>query len=223
VCEVSEPEFAFCSEADIHDYGGLPRGALANPGRLVASVDAGTEILTLDQHGFGSDTELLFRAESGGSLPAPLVEGTSYYALPVGDSTFKVAATESGSPINLTTAGESIIVVARLDKGKAIRAASAFVADHVPGHALPFTDIPFAIRVVTAQVAAALLLCSAGQSSAALGEVYKQAIEQVHEWAKGRPIRGTVAALPGNLAVSSKSLPRAEKPRNWGPDDGSLP
>ena len=59
----------YCTEADLYDYG-LPRGSLPNPGRIVAEVASGTEILTLDGHGFRDDSELLFRAEAGGSLPS---------------------------------------------------------------------------------------------------------------------------------------------------------
>ena len=42
--------------------------------------------VTLDEHAFATNDPLTFRAQAGGSLPAPLVEGTTYYAIEVDDA-----------------------------------------------------------------------------------------------------------------------------------------
>ena len=88
---------------------------LSNPARPIADVVSATDVLTCSAHGFTLNSVLTFRAEEGGSLPAPLVEGTTYYAIPLTDSTFSVASTPNGAPIDLTTSGSNIVVACTAD------------------------------------------------------------------------------------------------------------
>ncbi len=124
---------SYCAASDLYDFG-MPRGAATNPGHLIASVSAGANTLELDQHGFAAGNPVLFRAEAGGSLPSPLVEGTTYYAIPVTESTFSVAATDGGAAIDLTTAGSRILVIAPLPVTQAIAWASRIIDDMLPAH-----------------------------------------------------------------------------------------
>ena len=80
----------YCVAADLYSYG-LPRGALVSPGRPVESVDASADSFELDGHGFAAGDAVQFRPVGGGTLPAPLVEGTTYYALPANDWRFRAA------------------------------------------------------------------------------------------------------------------------------------
>lgn len=214
-------ESEYCELADLYDYG-LPRGALPNPGRLISSISPTTEIVTLADHGFALDQELRFRAEAGGSLPAALVEGVSYYAIPVSDATFKVAATPGGAPLDFATAGSRIVVVTPLPVTAAIRWASGVVDDTLPAHVVPLeAPYPVTVRAATAQLAAAKLLAYTGQSQGSLGDAIAQAQKLLDRWARGIPIRGAVVPPPANLAVSS--VARATDPRGWSPEGGTLP
>lgn len=213
---------AYCTAADLYKAG-LPRGALPNPGRLVAAVATGTEIMTLDGHGFADGDELLFRAESGGSLPSPLVAGTTYYAVPLTDATFQVAATPGGSPINLTSSGSNIIVSTPLPIAEAIEYASGLVDDFLVGHGVPLSA-PYPITVVsaTADLAIARLCESTGGASLEFIEA-KKASGQKHleRWAKGIPLRGAIVPPSANLAVVSSAA--GTDPRGWLPEEGTLP
>ena len=93
---------AYATTRDLYRYG-LARGALAMPGRLVESSAAASDLLTLDGHGFVDGDAVLVRAAEGGTLSAPLAEGTTYYVLRQTDSTFKLAATDGGAAIDLTS------------------------------------------------------------------------------------------------------------------------
>ncbi len=213
---------AYCSKEDLYDAG-LARGSLPNPGRLVASVDITTELLTLDGHGFRADAELLFRAETGGSLPSPLVAGTTYYADAVSDSTFKVRSTAGGAAINLTTAGSLIVVSTPLPFIAAIRRASAMVDDMLPAHIVPLTaPYPVVVVAVTADLAIAVLgMLTGGSSADFITQKLAGAQKILDRWSKGIPIRGAV--VPPAAGLSALAVTTATDPRGWVPVGGTLP
>lgn len=202
---------SYCAASDLYDFG-LPRGAVANPGHLIASVSAGANTLELDQHGFSEDNPVLFRAEAGGSLPAPLVEGTTYYAIPVNESTFSVAATEGGSAIDLTTAGSRILVIAPLPVAQAIAWASRIIDDMLPAHLVPLTaPIHELVKMTCAELAAHKLLKGAAPKS--LTATVDEARKRLERWATGVPLRGENVPQAANTAVSA-SVPYRDA-RGW--------
>lgn len=211
---------AYCEPADLYDHG-LPRGALPNPGRLIASVAIGAETLTLDGHGFRLNQRVMFRAEGGGSLPAPIVADSTYYAIPVSEWTFQVAAAENGSPVNLTTAGSRIIVITPLPVEESIEWASSMIDDFLPAHLVPL-DSPYPTSVIaaTAQLAIAKLLSYTGQAPGTLSDTIMSAQKIIDRWSKGVPIRGAIVPPSANLAMKSGSN---GDPRGWSGTDGSLP
>lgn len=76
------------------------------------TVDAGTDIVTTSaKHGLGTNTPIKFTSTD--TLPAPLSDSTMYFAVAVTDTTFKVALTPSGSPINITDTGSGTHTVHR--------------------------------------------------------------------------------------------------------------
>lgn len=211
---------AYCTSADI--YSRIPRGSLPNEGRLVDSVDSGTEILTLDQHGFSSGTPLVLRAEGGGSLPAPLVAGTTYYALPVTENTFQVSATDGGAAINLTTAGSRIIVTAARPLDPYIEAGAAEIDESLPAHAVPL-EAPYPASVVNANAWLAIenALAAAGQDVGVYKTMIDNARDRLRVWFKGIPIRGAVEPPRTGLAVTAVSS--GGDPRGWSPVGDTLP
>lgn len=212
---------AYCTAADLY-RSGLPRGGLPNPGRLVAAVEVSGNLLTLDGHGFEADDELVFRAESGGSLPAPLVAGTTYYAKPSTDSTFQVAATAGGAAVDLTTSGSNVVVVAELPIASAIKWASAMIDSFLPAHLVPMTaPINELVVATAADLAVARLLAYTGQSSTQIADKLASAQKLLERWAKNFPIRGVNAPASAQLAVAGSST--SSDPRGWDPSHGGLP
>lgn len=212
----------YCTKDDLYEAG-LQRGALPNPGRLVAAVDIATDTLTLDGHGFRADAELLFRAEAGGSLPSPLVAGTTYYALVVSDATFRVSATAGGSAINLTTAGSLIVVSTPVPFTAAIRRASALVDDMLPAHVVPLTaPYPVVVVAVTADLAIAVLGALTGGSSADFVTLKLAGAQKILDrWGKGIPIRG--ANAPPGAGLAAVAATTAVDPLGWIPTGGTIP
>lgn len=203
----------YCAPADLYSFG-LSRGALPNPGRLVSSVDTASDTLVLDVHGFDTNDEVQFRAEAGGSLPAPLVAGTTYFAISISDSTFKVAATSGGAAIDLTTAGESIVVIAPLPVLAAIAWASRIIDDMLPVHLIPLeAPYPEIVTMTCAELAAGKLLSLRGAASKPLADMVDVAHKRLERWSKGAPIRGENAPAPANKAVSASAS--ASDPRGW--------
>lgn len=205
----------YCSAADLYDFG-LPRGSVPNAARLAAEVSATADTITLGSHGYDAGYQVTFRPAAGGTLPAPLVQGVTYYALPVDDDSFQVAASEGGPAIDLTTAGKSVLVGHKLPLPQAIAWASRVVDDYVPAHAVPFLDpVPATVRHITAELAAAKLALRGGSGgdSPSLGKTLEFAQKRLDRWAAGVPVRDSSTAERTNTAVSV-SLPTCD-PTGW--------
>jgi hypothetical protein len=195
---------AYASRGDVYRYG-LPRGALGNPGRLVASALAATDTIELFEHGFQSGDALTVRVPEGGVLPVPLVAGTIYYALRLNDSEFQVSAAPLGSAINLTTDGVSVIVTADLPFDDVLQYYSRFVDDMLPAHSVPLTT-PYPIMVVAtvAELAAKKLQILSGLISESMRETELSAKAKIERWAVGLVSREAQAnkVIPTNLAIT---------------------
>lgn len=205
---------AYCTRSDVDDV--LSGGSLPNPGRLIADVATSTDIMSLDGHGLNDGTELVFRAESGGSLPAPLVAGTTYYALRASDSTFRVAATSGGSPIDFTTAGSLVVVTRPLPYQAAIQWGAALIDEHLAGNQVQLTaPYPQTVIAANAELAAWKLLAFTGQASVRLADVITNTMKLLDMWVKGKPVRGPIVPPSANLAVTSIG--------SSGPPGGTIP
>lgn len=205
----------YCVRADLYKYG-FPRGLLANPARRCASVNTTTNALELDGHGFETDTPVLFRAEGSGSLPSPLVAGTTYYAIRVTDSSFKVSATEGGAAIDLTTAGASVAVATPLPFDDVIEFYSRWADGFLPANAVPLgrdNAVPIIVVGLVAELSAKKLLLMAGQSSQSMDAQELSAKAQLERFAKGVPIRDENATASTNLAYSESV---SSDSRGWG-------
>jgi len=198
----------YCTIPDLYDYG-LPRGGLPNPARLVDSVNSAGDTLSLDEHGWLGGEAIAFRADVGGSLPLPLVDGTTYYALRVSVSLFQVAATSGGAAINLTTPGARVLVIESLPLLPAIMWASAIIEDNVPGHVIPFVSpIPEIVKMTCAELAIGKLMARQGAQPESLRAIVADAQMRLKRWATGIPVRGTTAPTRANLAVASSAAYR---------------
>jgi hypothetical protein len=82
--------------------GGSPQEFQATPS---------TDVVSCPAHGFSDTNTIVFY---GGTVPAPLVEGTIYYARDCTTDTFKVAATAGGAAIDLSGTGAGDCAVSRI-------------------------------------------------------------------------------------------------------------
>lgn len=211
---------AYATRRDVYRYG-LARGTVASEGRLVASSTASTNVLELEGHGFETDDELLLRAAEGGTLSAPLVSGTTYYAIRLTDSTFSLAATAGGAAIDLTTNGESMIVSIALPFDEVLEFYSRFVDAFLPAHLVPLEQpYPVTVVAIVSELAAKRLQLISGTRSESMTEIEVAAKAQLERWSKGIPLRDARATEPANLAVTSTMASTAD-PRGWG--SGTLP
>jgi len=206
---------SYCEESDVYAYG-VPRGALPHEGRVAAAASASTDAIELDGHGFASGDELSLRAEAGGSLPSPLAEGTTYYALPVDGDHFQVAATSGGAAIDLTTVGGNIVVVVPLPIALAVAWASRLIDDMLPAHVVPLeSPYPELVRMTCAELAAGKLAQLTGATSESLAATLDAAHKRLARWGRSVPIRGTNAPDPAGLATTAAATATATDARGW--------
>ncbi len=184
-------------------------------GRLVGGVSAALNAIELDGHGLALDDACSFRAEAGGSLPSPLAEGATYYAIPLDDNRFSVAAAAGGAAIDLTTAGARAVVIVPAPVAKAIAWASRLIDDMLPAHVVPLAEpYPEIIRMTCAELAAAKLLALAGSESRTISEIADAARKRLDRWGKGVPIRGDNAPAAAGLAAGA-AVGTATDTRGW--------
>jgi hypothetical protein len=203
----------YCAPSDLYTFG-LQRGAVPNPGRVVASADATANTITLDVHGFVLNDPVAFRAEAGGSLPTPLAEGSTYYAIPLTESTFSVAAAEDGAAVDLSSAGSRFVTIVPLPVDASIAWASRVIDDMLPAHLVPLEEpIPEIVRMTAAELAAHKIMAGKGLSKT-MGEMVDSARKRLERWGKGVPIRGENAPPPANKSISA-TVPFLDR-RGWG-------
>jgi hypothetical protein len=205
----------YCVRSDLYSFG-LPRGTIPNPGRLVLSVDATTNAMALGDHEFATGDPLVFRAEMGGSMPAPLVAGTRYYAIALTDGTFQVSATASGAAIDLTSAGAEVLVSSPLPVEESIEWGAEVINQALVNHAVPLTaPYPPMVVMANAELAAGKLGLFSGGTAKSLTDMMARTTAQLQAWAKGLSVRGenTAPTERTNLAASA-SVPYLDS-RGW--------
>ena len=196
----------YCTTSDLYTFG-LPRGGLPNPARLVDDVDVASNTFALDEHGFVDGDEVTFRADSiDGAVPAGLTENVTYYALRVNDNVFRVSATSGGAAVDLTTAGNRVLVASPIPYRGAIQWASEIVNDMLPAHLVPLTaPIPELVRMTTAELAVGKLMARQGATPVSLSATVRDAQDRLKRWAKGVPLRGPDAPKRANLSAVASS------------------
>lgn len=203
---------SLCQPSDLFAFG-VPRGATPNPGRCLAQlVD---DVCFLDVHGFDTGAPIMFRAV-GGTLPAELAEGVTYYAESLTEHTFKVRATAGGAALSITDSDDPIMVLTPLPVAEAIAWAAQVMFDSMPAHAVPIAQgdpVPEFLRMTCAELAAGKLLALSGAASRSLSDTVDMALKRVERWGKGVPLRDPDAPARTNLAVSASSPP--SDARGW--------
>jgi hypothetical protein len=205
----------YCARADVYAFG-VPRGAIPNEGRLALSVDTTADTFALGDHSFATGDPVHFRAEMGGSLPAPLVAGVVYYAIATTDDTFQVSATVGGAAINLTTAGSEILVIAPLPIDQAIAYGARVIEQALVAHAVPLTaPYPELVVMTNAELAAGKLGYFSGGTSKSLADMIVVAQTRLDTWAKGVPVRGANTAPEERTNLAASLTAPAVDSRGW--------
>jgi hypothetical protein len=211
---------SYCTQTDVYRW--IPRGSVQNPAPLVSDVNTTTDVMSLDGHGFADDDELIFRAESGGTLPTGIVAGTTYYAIVVTDATFSVAATAGGSAINLSGSGTNFSVGIQAPWAAWIVDASGEIDNTLPAHVVPLSaPYPPVVVSYAAGLVAEMALAWSGVVSNGLNDRMVRVRSEVALWRKnGLPMRGTNApSNSANMAISAGST--SVDPRGWDGDDST--
>lgn len=204
-----------CTRADV--TAELPIGGIITPGGVIASANATSDTLEYDGHGFETDTPVTVRVvdATDATLPSPLVDGTTYYAIRISNSRFKLSLTAGGAAIDLTTDGREIVVTREPDFDRAIAFYSSWAYGLLPAHAVPLEEPidPLVVGVV-ARCAAAHVMNINGQHSELVekAEIAGRAI--LERYAKGLPLRAQPGARTNKSVVPRTSS--STDPRGWG-------
>lgn len=213
----------YCTDQDLYRHG-LPRGALANGGRLVAAINTTSGIYTLDGHGFGDSsdrTPVTFAVEAGGTLQGGVSAGTTYYAEALTDATFKAyAAASGGSAMVPGTAGSLVVVVPVLDLSDIREGVSRLIDDYLPGLAVPLeAPYPAVIRKIASELCIARVYRGTGQNSEVARQIEVDAMAQLTRYRAGLRVRGSTSAST-NQAITR---PITTTTSGWGPTNGGIP
>ena len=194
----------------------LPLGSVSSSSGLIAATSTSANTFTYDGHGLESGDPITLRAAEGGTLSAPLVEGTRYYAIRVSNSAFSVAASSGGAAIDITTSAVSVVVTREPDFEDTIEFYSRWADTCLPAHLVPleFPIHPF-VKGIVADLAAKRILNGIGKDSAVVTAAEVEAKAQLVRFATGLPLRGANVTTSANLAISS-SVASTGDPRGWG-------
>jgi len=174
----------------------------------VGVASASSDAIQLEGHGLETETPITVRATEGSTLPSPLAADTTYYAIRVDDSRFRVATSAAnaaaGVAIDLTASGGEFVVSTGLPFDEILAWADSVIDDECPAHAVPLlTPTPPQIKMVAARLAGAELQRLSGVKSATMAEALAEAKASLAIWAKGIPLRNVaVEAQRTNLAIS---------------------
>lgn len=216
----------YCSRGDVARR--LPPGALSSPSALTVSSTAASDAIVYDGHGLETGDLVTVRASdaTGSALPAPLVVDTTYYAIRVSNSKFKLATSSvnagAGTAIDFTTSGTNVVVIREPDFDAAIEEVSRWADGYLPGHLVPL-DTPLAadcahLRGAVADVVAANMLNFDGKSSEIVAARKADAQKLFERHASGLPVRGESVTASANLAIVASATTDS---RGWG--SGTLP
>jgi hypothetical protein len=208
----------YCSRADVNRR--LPFGSIVSSAAIVASSLATSNVVTCDGHGLETNDAITVRAAEGGSLSAPLVEGTTYYVRRINASAFELAATVGGAAIDITSDAIEMMVIREPSYDEHIEFYSRWADAFLPAHLVPLqAPIHPTVLGIVADLAAKKILAISGQDSKILDSAELASKAMLERFAAGLPLRGAAVTASANLAVTSSNL--TADARGWG--SGSLP
>lgn len=200
----------YCTAQDAGNWGGVNN--LTNPHFPLELVDPATDTLGLGGHNMATGDAFEITARAG--TPAtPLAEHTTYYAIVLGPSRWKVAATAAdalaGSAIGITDIGVNMGALLCIPWERFIEEESAYVGEKLIGNAFPLLDgqpVPLLVRRHTGALVARRAAMFVGKMSEAIKDAVEETKAELKEmYAAGKPLRDQ-APLATNTAVSGPRL-----------------
>ena len=216
----------YCARSDVTKR--MPIGSVTSSSGIVAETSTGANTFTFDGHGFVTDDPVVVRTIEGGSMPAPLVANTTYYAITISNDRFSLAATPGGPAIDITTIGDSMVIAREPDFNESIefysRWADTCLTPHIPVPlATPLTGQFALVKGLVADLCAKRELNANGKDSAVINAAELAAKAQLERFAEGLAatmVRGAVPTTSTNRAITN-TIASTGDPRGWG--SGSLP
>lgn len=202
---------AYATRAQV--YRLVPRGAIREASRVVASVDPATDRIELEGHGFEDGDPLQFQIDQGGVLPTPVALLTVYFAKLVdlgsgvkSSGLFQISASSGGAAIDLTTAGSKPFrVFSPLEAivDAALELFSRRCDRECTMHGVPFAA-PYPAEVVDAVVVltAQRLRRRFGLSGYSMLDDEETAVMRNFASFKRNPLRDTTATPATNTAIA---------------------
>jgi hypothetical protein len=213
---------AYATREDVYLHG-LPRGAVAQGARPIASVDVTGNTLEVGSHGLGQFTPIQFQVDGSGVVAAPLSTSAVFYALPVtdSDSLIRVAASFGGPALDLTDDGSgswSLYVPGGPMIDRLLETFSRWLDGKCIAHETPFTapypvEATHIVAVRTASHAARVL--GLGREGEHLYEAETILLRDIESLVRGMVIRDAA------VTTASTNLARGGSPGNRGGRWGS--
>ncbi len=119
ITSIANYSFIGAEEHSTTEYIGFQNNLMFNVAKNTLfnyTVNVSSNVFTLQggAPGYENDAALIFYHEPGGTIPAPLVDNTTYYVVSSDGITFKVSATVGGAAVNITDDGDLRQFVARV-------------------------------------------------------------------------------------------------------------
>ena len=217
----------YCTAQDALQW--LRPGSVRNPERNVSEVSTTADTMLVDNHGLWTGDSFELRVQAGGTIPTGLVEGTTYYAIRVSDSLFKVASSAAlaalGTAIDITAEGENIGLITPIPWSKFIIEESAAIDEIMVGHGVPFAadQVPSIIQRYTSArvIARACMFC--GVKTEDLRQEMAAIEKDFERYRSGLPLRAPEATLPANKAIRGSVSGSGADARGWIPSGGTIP
>ncbi len=92
------------------------------------------DTITATGHDYILNTPVQVDVSGGGTLPAPLVAGTTYYVRDAATNTFKLSATIGGAAINITTVGTGLFTITDLALDSKLGTVALFVRKEIDSY-----------------------------------------------------------------------------------------
>jgi hypothetical protein len=82
--------------------------------KVITGVDTGSDVITIEAHGYSANDPVRLAAGVNGTMPAGLTAETVYYVKSPAADDFKLSATPGGAALDITTAGAGEVYVIKV-------------------------------------------------------------------------------------------------------------
>jgi len=95
------------------------------------TANSTTDFLTSASHDYILNSQVQVNVSGGGTLPAPLVAGTTYFVRDVSGNDYRLSATRGGSAIDITSVGTGVFTITDLALDNKVRDVANYVRKEI--------------------------------------------------------------------------------------------